>query len=27
MDWILGEGGQCILVDKGFAAAGSVSCA
>ena len=27
MDWILGEAGQCILVDKGFAAAGSVSCA
>ena len=26
MDWILGEGGQCILVDKGFAAASSVSC-
>ena len=27
MDWILGEPGQCILVDKGFAAAGSVNCA
>ena len=27
MDWILGEAGQCILLDKGFAAAGSVSCA
>ena len=27
MDWILGEAGQCILVDKGFAPAGSVSCA
>jgi len=27
MDWILGEAGQCILVDRGFAAAISVSCA
>ena len=27
MDWILGEPGQCILVDKGFAATGSVNCA
>ena len=27
MDWILGEPGQCILVDKGFAAVGSVNCA